>query len=330
METARRALGVAPAPAAGTTDPSSADAFRRRIAEIEKTGGKPLSDEEKNQLQLDFFLRMLALGQRRGSTLLGSIGEGGLATSALGRQMQDRNRAEAAGRRREAREDAFREIGFMDKDADNRRADRREAAEEKRWGAQEERDRERLRLMAQQIAQGKWKVLDSGKSGTYVLFDQETGQTKDTGIKVARAERDTRPAEIQLLEHLRRNPQDLEPLLRLRGREKENDDSLSVFKAANERLSRDSMVSPEDAVRDALRTMRLARGEGIAEAKPDPITNKGRTISGPDGRWKSDGKQWVKIPQADAHREAQEAIRRGAPKEAVNQRLKAWGYEAIK
>jgi hypothetical protein len=32
-----------------------------------------------------------------------------------------------------------------------------------------------------------------------------------------------------------------------------------------------------------------------ANTKPDPAANKGRTITGPEGRFRSDGRHWSKI-----------------------------------
>jgi len=290
------ATGALAGPAVAASRPGMAEMFRQRINAIEKASGQDLTDQQKKQLQLDFFLRLSEMGAKRGSTLLGSVGAGGLQTSALARQMQERNRTDASGRRREAREDAFRELSFEDKDQDNIRADKREERTGKREDA-------RIDLLRRQVEQGKWKVMDNGKTGTYVLFDQETGQTKDTGIKVPQKERkDTRPAEIQLLEHLNKHPEDFDILSKLRA-SKDKNDTDQIFEAATRRLVEDSKYgggtsrpSVDEVVRDAQRAMTLARGGQVSDDIARPKTEaevkalpKGARFVNP-----SDGKAYTK------------------------------------
>lgn len=197
------ALSVA-APAAAPASRTLAQQYRDRLSQLPDATAE-LSPAQKAKLQLDFFLRLMSGGSKPGARSVGVIGDAGLATSAEQEALLDKARGVAEKRRAEARDDAFREIGFADKESDNARADRHLQISD-----QDRKDR--TDLLRRQIDAGKWRVLDNGKTGTYVLFDQESGQTKDTGIKVYRETKDTRPAEIQLLEYLQKNPKAIDTM----------------------------------------------------------------------------------------------------------------------
>jgi hypothetical protein len=258
------ALGPAAVPVAAPAQPGLADRYRQRVAGIDPMAGRELSKAQKDQLALDFYLRLLAAGSKPGARFLGSLGESGLGTSALMRQLQEVNRRDAGERARAAREEAFRELFFADKEADNQARLRQLGITEEHYRAMDVRDRERLRLLGQQIAQGKWRLMEDGKTGNYILWDQDTGARKDTGIKVST--KDTRPAEVQLIDRAIRDPKFREALLELRGIGKK-DDVARVFEAAMDLQARDLMgrISPEEAMRRARNTMAVARGQAAPE-----------------------------------------------------------------
>lgn len=272
---------------------SLSEEFRKRSAEIDRDPKGDLTDDQKKQLELNFFLGMLAKSSQRGARALGAFGESGLDVSKEATNLQDKNFTRSRDKVQQARQDLATEMGFGDKDIDNTRADRRERAEEKRWQDTSTKDNRRLDLLQQQINQGKWKVLDNGKSGTYTLYDQETGQTKDTGIKAPGA-KDDRPAEVRLLEHLRNNPDDLNTLLQLKGRDEDKSAARERdFMTTAAKISGDSMgkISFEDAMRQITASIPSRAGApaalpaGLPEGSKQIGTANGKPVyESPDGK----------------------------------------------
>jgi len=268
--------GALEEPPAEAQRPSLMAQFMGKTAALAPAEGK-VSEQDKKQRQLEFFLNMLARN-KGGSTFLQNAAAAGLDTSAGVRSDREKAQSRAEAGRKEAREDVFREISFGDKDEDNKRADKRENT--------------RLKLLQRQVEDGKWKVMDNGKSGTYVLLDVRTGQTKDTGIKVKRDTKDTRPAEIQLLEHLRKNPGDIETMAKIKGKDGK-DDSLTVFDAAVKKVTGDVMgnTTMDSAVGEMRRGLETARGgqpmlpKGVPPGSKQVGTSGGKPVyQSPDGK----------------------------------------------
>jgi hypothetical protein len=281
-------MGVRGALDEGEQQPATArktlgERYRERVKGIPSDIKGDLSDEQKAQMQLDFFLNLLARGGQRGQGFLENVGASGLDVSGKVTAARDKNitnrRADAATKR----DEAFREVGFEEKDEDNTR-------DQQRLGL----DKRRLEILERQVKQGAWKVVDNAETGTYTIIDHD-GKARDTGVKIDRSSKE--PPEVRLLKHLRENPKDIELLKQLRTKEK--DDSDQIVEAATKLLQNDltGRMTPDQALSSARRIVEGAKGGGQAmPSKPDPKANKGRTISGPDGRFKSDGEKWVKIP----------------------------------
>lgn len=285
------ALGGTAVPAVAPSE-ALENAYQKKVAQIENGTGHELSQEQKKQLRLDFYLGLLA-GNKPGSTLLQGIGESGLAVSGKANAIMEKNRRASSERRREALDTAFREIGFMDRDQDNQRGDQRVAVENKRHT-------ERMDLLRRQLEQGKWTVKDTDSG--LVMIDAATGKnrliTGADGKPIKITGKSDEPADVRLIKYLESLPPDRRnQALSWLSTGKGTDDGKLIFDAAIKRLEGNIPVTVEQAVRDAREAMRQARG-GEADPKdkkPDATANKGRTISGPDGRFKSDGKIWVKI-----------------------------------
>lgn len=268
--------------------PSLAKAFRERINAIEKSNGRKLSDEQKADLQMQFFLGLMAKGAQPGSRFLGNVGESGLATQASMRGMQDKGQAAATELRREQRDDAFRELGFEDKDQDNQRGDRREAREDRQA-------RERIDLLRQQIEQGKFDVKVGGRGGNFLVFDKKTGKFEDTGIKAADSVNSTRPAALQLLDHIKQNPEDETKLRALMGKGEEItpaarlDRAIRLMAAQNKELGGQQL-----SLQDALK-MIDTDGESAAPRLPAGVPPGSRQVGTDGGKpvYESpDGKRW--------------------------------------
>jgi hypothetical protein len=250
--------------------------FREKNAALAPAEGK-VSEQEKKQRQLEFFLNMLARN-KGGSTFLQNAAAAGLDTSAGVRSDREKAQTRAEAGRKEKRDDIFREIGFGDKDEDNRRLDAGEAR--------------RMKLLEKQIKQGKVSVQKNAGTGTYVILDANTGEAKDTKIKYPKdAVKDPRSAELQLLEYLKKNPGDLEMVLKLKG--KDGDDTDEIFDAAVKRVTTD--LTGEQNMPSAIEEMRsareLARGsrpqlpKGIPPGSKQIGTHEGKPVyQSPDGK----------------------------------------------
>lgn len=241
-----RAAGPAMVP--GTPRESLDAQFRKKIAEIEKTDGRKLTDDQKNELKMDFFLRLMANGSRPGSNLIGNAGEAGIATTGLSREMRNTNMADQRARK----EDAFREVGFADKDKDNAARDRQ------------------LDLLGEQIGQGKFEVKTGGRGGNFLVFDKKTGKWTDTGIKASDSVNSTKPAALQMLEHLKAHPEDMDLLKKLNAKEKDDPDQ--IVELAGKLIQGDitGKVTTESALQSAREIVMGAKGQKVpgAVAKP--------------------------------------------------------------
>lgn len=273
--------------------------FKEAIAKLPKEAKGQLTDEQKRRLELEFFLGMMARSSKPGAYMLGAAGESGLDVAGKARADEEKNLAHSEKALGRQREDVYRSVLFGDKDEDNRRADQRTAAEERRWqagekrlGEQTELERERIGILRKQMEQGKWQVVNNAKTGTIVMYDADTGNVKDTGIKYDR--KDERPAEVQLIEHAMRNPKFLETLIQVKGKEGgiTEKDLLSAYSNA----VRNDMGNAPPTFQE-WRARSGFGGAGATTQKPDPAANKGKFLRDTETgkRYQSDGKQWVEV-----------------------------------
>ena len=299
-----------------------AEQFRERMGKVDRSNRGELTPEQQKKAKLEMFLTMLAAASQPGGKMLPSLAAGGLRKTALERETEKGNKADARDARREEREDVRGEFDLKrgDRDYRARREDRVEDREDKRQDRLERREeratttaqnQQRIDLLKRQLEQGKWKAVNNAKTGTLVLYDQETGKTRDTGIKFDQS--DKRSAQLQLLDHLKQNPDDIEILERI-----------------NKRAGRDGRMGEKDVV-----------GEALKLIKPDPMSGepgmsideavqrvlRAREIAG--GRAQPESGPRKPETEAAAHAEAKAAIRAGKDPNAINQRLQSWGYRPV-
>ena len=273
---------------------SLAEEFRKRSGEIGRDADGKLTPEQKANAELNFFLGLMAKSAKPGSRMLGAFGESGQeALKGVGEQ-EEKNLTRGERKIQQKRDDLYKEMGFADKDSDNARGDKRQAAEERRWQATDKKDTERLQIMRDQLEQANWKVVNNGKTGTVTLVNTKDGSTKDTGVKIDRG--DTRPAEVRLLEHLRGNPKDLETLLQLKGRDGTKGDitEQGEFRAAMDLLKGDmtGKMEPADASARVRKLIEAQRGggavtlpAGIPQGSKQVGTAKGKPVyEAPNGK----------------------------------------------
>lgn len=105
------------------------DRYRKRVAGIPAPKGD-LTDDQKNKLQLDFFLHLLA-NNKPGSRFLQNAGEAGVTTSAGYQAQTDKNLARSTQQQQFARDEVFKEMGLSDKSQDNKELARHHKALEK-------------------------------------------------------------------------------------------------------------------------------------------------------------------------------------------------------
>lgn len=292
---------------------SAADRYRERMAQMSsQQPNNRMTQEQKGRALVEAGLAIMASASKPGAKALGAIGEGGLRGTALAREFENTNRAEARDTRREAREDVRHEfdIGRHEEEQSIRREDMGERRRDREEGRKQES--RRIDLLERQLEQGKWQVLDNGKTGTYVLFDKASGQTKDTGIKVPSKGTDNTPAEVRLIEYLRKNPDAMETMLKMKGKESDRLSSKDVLNAAVRMAGGEMGLGNNPDVDAILRrnveAVRRATGQGAPQPAPTPPKP---------------------ATEADAHKQARDAARRGIPLESINQRLQQWGYRPI-
>lgn len=187
---------------------SLVDMYREMTKDLPKEAKGDLTPEQKQRMQMDFFLNMMARSSKPGSYMLGAAGESGLDTSKAMTDQENRNYDRSDRSNNKARDEAMRLLGLEDKDQDNVRADRREGRAEKRADAD-------FALRKQIFEDGRWKPVNNGKTGTIVMVNTN-GEIKDTGIKIDRG--DTRTAEERLVDRAQKDPKFLETLLALKGK----------------------------------------------------------------------------------------------------------------
>jgi len=275
---------------------SLAEEWRKRSGEIRRDAKGDLTPEQRANAELNFFLGLMAKSARPGARMLGAFGESGQESLKGVAEQQDKNLTRSERKIQQSRDDLYKEMGFENMDRDDKRADRRATIEENRWKATNENDKARLRLLMQQIKQNQWKVLDS-KGGTYQLYDAETGTTKDNGIK-SPGSKDDRPAEVRLLEHLRKNPDDLKTLLQLKGKDTSGQvTEAKMFDSVMRNLKPDDAgkaPNPSDVLKQAQEVLHQQRGGSPTQADlPADIppgskqvgTAKGKPVyEAPDGK----------------------------------------------
>lgn len=268
---------AAPAPAV-TTAPADAvprkslmDIYQDIIKKIPSAADvapkdQAMTEQQKDKLRLNFWLNMMSNSMKPGAYMLGAMGDAGKTALAGMDDYQKQNLTAAEKLVAQQRSDAINAVNLQDKDTDNQRADRKESSDEKHWQAEDANSKERLKLLRDQLAQGKWKAVNSAKTGTVVLYDGDSGQTKDTGIKYDRGG-GTASAEERIVDRASRDPQFLETMLQLKGKTGDVADS-GVFKAGMELIKGDmtGKMTPEAAMDMARRAAAAASGGRVSTA----------------------------------------------------------------
>jgi len=266
--------------AAGQANPADPVAVARKSLQDqyrERMAGAPnaeasLSPQQKAQAELDFWLKMLSSTSQPGARILSSVGDAGQSVLSTVRGDLDRSRQTNEARRKEYMDNVRTEMGYGDKDADNVRADQTQADRRRELDIAHADRQDRLKLIQAQIAQGKWTVLDNGKTGTYVLMDKTTGDTKDTGVKVpAKEAKDNTPAEVRLLQALRDDPKLMDTALAYNKGKQPKEEKPEITEKDIGKLAVDLVkadMSGKTSYDHALSTIR--RGHGIGGA-PDAI-----------------------------------------------------------
>lgn len=295
----------APAPVAAATPVVASDApaeakrksllemYKELVKDLPKEANGDLTPQQKSRMQMDFFMNLLARSSKPGAYALGAAGEAGLDTSKAATDQENKNYDRSRNANNDARGEAMRMLGLEDKDQDNVRADRTQATQDKRWAAAEVRDQKRLDIEMKKLEnEGKkpigHQVLSNGNIGI-ILAD---GSVKDSGAKAKGREPTAQETAFAMITGQGgMSPQD----------------AIDRLFPAKPKIVTEDYFDP--TVLDAMgqptrRRVALDANTGqpirqnnapVGDGKPDPVANKGRTITGPDGKFKSDGKSWVKV-----------------------------------
>lgn len=102
------------------------DRYRKRVAGIPAPKGD-LTPEQRQKLQMDFFMQMLA-NNAPGSRFLQNAGQAGVSTSAASQAQTEKNLARSTQQQQFARDEVFKEMGLSDKSQDNKERARHQKA----------------------------------------------------------------------------------------------------------------------------------------------------------------------------------------------------------
>lgn len=291
LATAGALEGGMPASAPAAPRRSLGDRYAELTKGIDRGKGDALTADQKAQMQLDFFLGLMAKGSKRGSRLIGALGESGLEVSDKMRKQSETNKADARAARGEARDDAFRQVSFDDKDEDNQRAVRQLGMTEAHYKAMDVRDRERLVLETKKLeADGKRphgsQVLANGNIGIIT-----SSGVQDSGVKArVPKERDDTPAELRVLKALQADPALAEMYRNMHGKREgaiTEKDLAEFFLKANH-----GNTDPGDPTDVASRAVDFARGggkrplpKGVPPGSVQIGTSKGKPVyKTPEGK----------------------------------------------
>jgi len=214
---------------------------------------------------LDFWLKMLSSTSQPGARILGSVGDAGQSVLSTVRGDLDRSRQTNEARRKEYMDNVRAEMGFVNTDADNVRADQRGAAEERKWIATDKKDQAKLDLMRQELDQAGKKV-----SGHIVLGNGNIGLITQGGIvetkyKAKAPQGHAVPGEIQLIDRLTRDPNAFEMWKKMHPERSEKGiDPLAVVKAGTDaaKLDMTGKTTVDTGTDAILRNIARVRGGG--------------------------------------------------------------------
>ena len=287
---------------------SLADEFRRRSAEIDRDPEGKLSKDQKAQMELDFFLGLMAKSAQPGARMLGAFGESGLNVSKNATAEMDKNYTRSQDKIRRQREDLYQEIGLSDKDEDNKRDDARQKAEERRWQAAEGRDKERLQLERDRLkADGKDVRQSIINDKGYYVHILKDGTEVVSKVKAKPNANELNPVDEAMGAIGRYFPNETtgerwDRMIGMKRNTENASDKLADFAA---KVYADPILSQEDAnAKIAMYRQSLGLpGEQGGQIKPST--------------------------EAAAHAMAKDAIKKGKDPAAVNKRLQEWGYKPL-
>jgi hypothetical protein len=324
MEGAGQMMGPVEAPVP-TAQPSAApapretlaDQFRKRAAAMPQPDPGLSPDDAKKRAILQAGLAIMAAASRPGASALGAMGEGGLQGTAALHQFERERRADSRENRREGREDLRTEFTLADKDSDNARMDAaQKALDEYRQKTMQIEEQKLRGLMDDRAAKNALKEaelemkarLQEAKQGTADAVAQaRIAQMEAAATRAAAAAQDPIARAFGSLKRLFPNESNEQLWNRYKGGDKTGRTTLDDGDIAN--MYRDALK--------AAATNPLAEPPGTFEQF------KGRIIGAAGG-----GAQKPST-EADAHRQANEAIKKGADRKAVNQRLQEWGFKPL-
>lgn len=270
-------------PAAGASLPKSLqEQFRARLKEAPEANAE-LTPAQQAKLQLDFFLRLMSGGSKPGARSVGVIGDAGLATSAEHEALLDKARGVAEKRRGEARDDAFKEMGFADKDEDNKRAAEQLRMMEDHYKRTDANAAEHMAILRQQLEQGKSdiRIAPDGRAILHnkitnkieIVTDPATG--KPLSFKAPEKPTESDRA-IALMRQEGLSSKEILDRLYPDKSKQEKDNSLEMVKEAGRRSTSDvtGKTISSRALDDVMRELQRARSGQPNPVLPEVLSRK--------------------------------------------------------
>ena len=199
--------------------------FMARLAGMNKGQSTGMTQEQKGRALMEAGLAIMA-ASKPGVSALSAIGQGGMQGTVVAREMERINRERADKIRAEDRANLGTEFTLAGQDIEraDRKADKAEghtvrreeiARQEKRDIATEAYQNRHLDILRDQFRSGQKKAVEDSATGTYTILDLAGGPPIKTDVKFDR--KDSRPAEIQLLDGLIGNPKRMEVYKEIKG-----------------------------------------------------------------------------------------------------------------
>ena len=200
--------------------------FMERLAGMNKGQSTGMTQEQKGQALMEAGLAIMAAASKPGASAMGAVGQGGMQGMVVAREMERLNRERADKIRAEDRANLGTEFTLAGQDIEraDRKADKAEghtvrreeiARQEKRDIATEAYQNRHLDILRDQFRSGQKKAVEDSATGTYTILDLAGGPPIKTDVKFDR--KDSRPAEIQLLDGLIGNPKRMEVYKEIKG-----------------------------------------------------------------------------------------------------------------
>lgn len=298
-----------------TAGQSLPELYKALMAQVNRNMNVELTPDQKAKGQRNYYANLGVAGGKPLSTMAGSMGAAELESQKYDDGQEAMNRVSEMARVGQERGEAANMVNLQDKESDNARADKTQASTEKQQRASEQHQRvlETLKERELKVNEDYRKALIAAKGDENERKTAELEhRTRLFEIREARLAAgtgggggpDANSRFLQTLKQMFPSETPDQIFNRFQGRSADpgrDDRAMRALYAKAEKdhgnniMNFDKPMEPFEvwAQKHGGKGGSTSGSTAATVAKPDAAANKGRTIIGPDGRFKSDGKTWV-------------------------------------